>query len=268
MSSRRILNVSSKKKRNGMLSWTNTDAAGNSQNTAAGKANARGNIANVFLFCPTAMDLTTPSTHTVPQEAGRTSRVSYMRGFSEHIRIQTNSPIPWFHRRICFAHRGDSPFQRATLQDSPTQTYLPYVETSNGLERLWFNQTLNAMQNTINLQQGILFKGNSGVDWDDPLLAPIDTSRVDLKFDKTWTLKSGNQSGTVYERKLWHPMNKNIVYDDDESGVTEASSHFSVNSKQGMGDYYVMDIFSAGLGGSATDLVNVYANSTMYWHEK
>lgn len=63
-------------------------------------------------------------------------------------------------------------------------------------------------------------------------------------------------------------MNHNLVYDDDESGVAEASGHLSVSSKAGMGDYYIMDIFSAGLGAGASDLLNIYANSTLYWHEK
>jgi hypothetical protein len=26
-----------------------------------------------------------------------------------------------------------------------------------------------------------------------------------VKFDRTWTYKSGNASGTVRETKLWHP---------------------------------------------------------------
>lgn len=268
LTKKRILNTSSTKKRNGMLSWSNTTITGSSQTVQVGKANAVGTQTNIFLFCPTAMDLTSPSTHGVSQEAGRTSRVAYMRGFSEQLRIQTSSSIPWFHRRICFTHRGPSFFSTASSNDSPTQPYAPYVETTNGLERLWFNQVINNMPNTINNQQSILFKGASGQDWDDPILAPIDTSRVTVKFDKTWTLKSGNQSGTVYERKLWHPMNHNLVYDDDESGVTETSSHYSVASKPGMGDYYIMDILSAGLGGTTSDLCNIYSNSTMYWHEK
>ena len=269
MSTRALLNKTSHKKRNGMLSWSNTKADGTSQPiTAASSGYVNGNATGVFLFCPTAMDLTTPSTHTYPQEAGRTSRECYMKGFSEHLRLQTSSGIPWFHRRICFTSKGVSPFNTIAPSDTPVNNFTPYLETSNGLERLWFNEVINGMGNTLSAQYGILFKGQQNQDWNDLIVAPVDTSRVTLKFDKTWTLKSGNASGTIYERKLWHPMNKNLVYDDDETGVAEYSSHFSVNSKAGMGDYYIMDIFTAGLNATSTDQINVYANSTMYWHEK
>lgn len=191
-----------------------------------------------------------------------------MRGFAENLRIQTSSALPWFHRRICFTIKGNSPFNIAQTGDTPINPTLPYVETSAGLERLWLNQTVNSMGDTIAAQQDRLFKGVRLQDWNDLIVAPVDTSRVTLKFDKTWVIKSGNQSGTLTSRKLWHGMNKTIVYDDDESGVAEASSHFSVDSRAGMGDYYVYDIFQPGIGGTATDLISVISNSTMYWHER
>lgn len=268
MSTRTLLNKTSNKKRNGMLSFSNTSTSGTSQTITAATAWVNGNATGIFLFSPTCMDLTTPTSHVISQEAGRTSRVCFMRGFSEHLRIQTSSGLPWFHRRICFTFKGGSAFNTSVSTDTVTQGYNVYVETSNGLERLWLNQNVNAMGNTTAAQVGILFKGEKNQDWNDLILAPVDTSRVTLKFDKTWCIKSGNTVGTIAERKLWHPMNKNLVYDDDEAGVAEGSSHFSVDSKSGMGDYYIMDLFQAGLGGTATDQLNVYSNSTMYWHEK
>lgn len=63
-------------------------------------------------------------------------------------------------------------------------------------------------------------------------------------------------------------MNKNLVYDDDESGDQEATSYQSVESKAGMGDYYVLDLIQAGSGGGTGDVILVQANSTLYWHEK
>lgn len=270
MSKRRILNTTSTKKRNGMLSWSNTTGTGAVQTTGLGSLNAIGgtgnNIGAITMFCPTAMDLNASGSHTVTLESRRTATTCYMRGFSEHIRVQTSSGLPWFWRRICFTLKED--FQAAVGNDTPTNTYRPYVETSNGLERLWLNQTINAMPNTIADQQNVIFKGVAGVDWNDLIVAPVDTRRVSLKSDVTRTIKSGNQAGTVREFKLWHPMNKNLVYDDDENGVSENSLYFSVASKPGMGDYFIYDIFLPGLGSSATDIINVTANSTLYWHEK
>lgn len=272
MTRKSLLNVTSRKKRNGMLSWSNTTATGASQTTQVGSAfvsgaNA-GSSVGLFLFSPTAMDLTSPTSHIIAQDAGRTSRVCWMKGFSEHLRIQTSSPLPWFHRRICFTSKGPSPFSNNVTSDTPTQPYAPYIETSNGLERLWFNQVVNSMGNTSAAQLSLLFKGEVNKDWNDYILAPIDTSRVTLRYDKTWTIKSGNNTGNIVERKLYHPMNKTLVYDDDESGVAESSSHYSVDSRAGMGDYYIMDIIQPGIGATSTDLINIVANSTMYWHER
>lgn len=272
MSRKAVLNTTSKKKRNGMLSYSNTSSTGASQTVQVGSAFVNGASAGssvgLFLFSPTCMDLTSPTSHIVSQEAGRTSRVCYMKGFSEHLRIQTSSGLPWFHRRICFTAKGINPFNSVSTGDTPTNPYSVYVETSSGLERLWFNQNVNAMGNTSAAQLSILFKGVANQDWNDYILAPIDTSRITLKYDKTKVIKSGNASGALVERKLYHPMNHNLVYDDDEQGIAEASSHYSVDSKAGMGDYYILDIVQPGVGATSADTINIVANSTMYWHEK
>lgn len=63
-------------------------------------------------------------------------------------------------------------------------------------------------------------------------------------------------------------MNKNIVYDDDESAITETPDFYSVDSKAGMGDYYIMDIIQPGTGGSSTDLFRMEITASLYWHEK
>lgn len=253
-----------------MLSWSNTTGTGAVQTTGPGSLNAIGgtgnNIGAITLFCPTAMDLNSNGAHNVTLESRRTATTCYMRGFSEHLRIQTSSGLPWFWRRICFTLKNS--FVSSSAPDTPTNTYRPYVETTNGLERLWLNQTINAQPATISDQQSVIFKGVAGVDWNDLIVAPIDTRRITLKSDVTRTIKSGNAVGTVKEFKLWHPMNKNIIYGDDEDGVTEDSLYFSTTSKQGMGDYFIYDIFLPGLGSSNTDVINVSANSTLYWHEK
>lgn len=249
-----------------MLTYSNTTATGSPQAPALGVAYVAGNTTGRFLWQATAMDLNdnAGNPNLRINQAQRTSTVCYMKGLSEHIRIQTSSGVPWFHRRICFTFRGLNPFRNTVATEvSPVK-----IETSNGWQRLFNNIGVDSAAQTLAAREAYLFRGEIQRDWNDPIIAPTDPTRVDVKFDKTWTLKSGNQSGTVYERKLYHPMNQNLVYDDDEAGNVETTVDFSVNSKQGLGDYYVYDIISAGLGASATDLAAIYANSTLYWHEK
>lgn len=261
-----MLNTTSRKKRNGMLIWTNTGADGGSVSVQQKDLVVNGATNSFFVWNATAMNLDSVSLLRNP--ATRTATTCYMRGLSERLRIQTNSGLPWFHRRICVTTKGPNAFNAASAeagQSAPTQNY---VDTSNGIERLFFNIAVNATPAALSAIRALLFKGQAGVDWDDPIIAPVDTTRVTLRFDKTWTLHSGNTSGIVKERKLWHPMNHNLVYDDDENGETEVSSYYSVDSKAGMGDYYVIDIINPGSGSTSTDLLLLRDNATLYWHEK
>lgn len=254
-----------------MLSWSNTVSNGTSRPIAAGNAYVAGNTIGSFLWLATAQDLTdNGSRGTVAQVAQRTATVCYMRGLKENIRIQTSSGLPWFHRRICFTSKGSEPFITRAPNDTgtPPNPVTPYLETTGGMQRLWLNQAVNASDNTLAGRYGVLFKGTAGIDWNDVLTAPVDTARVTLKFDKTWTIRSGNANGTVAERKLWHAMNSNLVYDEDETGVAQTSEFRSVESKAGMGDYYVLDILFPGEAGTTTDFISLSSTSSLYWHEK
>lgn len=256
-----------------MMTWSNTANSGSGQAVSAGNLVVAGSIGSWSLWCATAMDLTLGNggSPSVVNEANRTLTTCYMRGLKENIRIQTSSGLPWFHRRVCFKYKGGpQPFDLKQTADTPSVLYQSYQDTSNGIERLLFNQFVNAQPNTISAQQAVIFRGSQGKDWDDPVLAPIDTTRVDLCYDKTRTYKSGNTAGTLKELKLWHPMNKNLTYDDDEDGDIELSggSYFSTQDKRGMGNYYILDIISPGAGASASDLLIMKCNSQLFWHEK
>ncbi|WGD01137.1 MAG: capsid protein [Genomoviridae sp.] len=270
MSRKRLLNITSRKKKNTMLVWSNTNnVTGASQATQPAPITANGNTAYRGFWIATAQDLTdqTGILGRVGEEAVRTATSCYMRGVAEHLRIQTSSALPWFWRRICFTYKGPELTNVSSL-DSPTSSIYAYLDTTSGMQRLGFNQNVANMPNTINNHDSIIFRGAKGLDWQDYIVAPVDNSRVSLKFDKTWTLRSGNQSGTVKEVKLWHPMNKTLMYGDDESGDLQATNYTSVSSKIGMGDYYIMDIIAPGQGGTASDLMVMVPNTTLYWHEK
>lgn len=252
-----------------MLTWSNTNVTdGTSRVPGPLPLTVSGSVGARVLWCATAQDLTYGTDLArVAQDAQRTSQTCYMRGLSEHLRIATSSSVPWLHRRICFTWKGGN-FVSFSPADSPANPPATYLENSAGLVRLAFNANVNNQVNTINNNEGIIFKGASGVDWNDPIIAPLDTRRITVKFDKTWTIRSNNERGIVTERKLWHPMGHNIVYDDDETGGTEQTSYISVDSKAGMGDYYIYDIIQGGPNAAATDLLQINFCSSLYWHEK
>lgn len=271
MTKKRILNLTSRKKRNGMLTVTTSGSAGTPITPAIGPTFVNGVDGGYYLWCATAQINTGAASapNPITADSARTSETCYMRGLSEHLRVQTSSGVPWFHRRICFATRSTL-FRQGLASDSPTNTIQPYYnDSARGIQRWAQNQTNNNSSATVANWNGVIFKGSEGADWNDRIVAPVDTTRVDLKFDKTWTLTSGNANGTVKERKLWHRMNKNLTYDDDEVGDRESdTSYFSVTDKRGMGDYYVLDIIQAGTGATTSDLMRMTFNSTLYWHEK
>lgn len=149
-----------------------------------------------------------------------------------------------------------------------TINYPGYIESSDGYTRAWINAQVNNDTAALANFQGILFQGKQNVDWSDFNNAKVDTTRVDLKYDKTRIIQSGNDTGVFKKYPHWFPMNKNLVYDDDEAGDTKESSNFSVTDKRGMGDYIIFDIFSSHAAATGSDILRVQSESTLYWHER
>lgn len=279
MSTKSILNKTSKKKRNTMLSWSNTNPGGAVQALAAGPTTIAGSASGLTLgilhFRPTAMDLASfqggPNQYVDVSQ--RTSTTCFMRGLAENVRIETNTGTPWFHRRICLTSR-DRDFTLLNSGDTPGTERINYaggaVKSNNGFQRLAANIQLEGTSFAATLTQwtNLLFKGEQGKDWDELITAPLDTTRVSVKYDKTWVYKSGNERGILKETKLWHPMNKNLVYADDETGATMFTTTSSVTDNRGMGDYHIFDLFGQGSSGSNADLLKIRFTSSMYWHEK
>lgn len=197
-------------------------------------------------------------------ESTRSATSCYMRGLSETVSLVPNNSIEWQWRRVCFTYRG------------PNLTNIAIPATgnaANGWQRLISNygnsgSGTTAQNNFVAAVTGILFKGAIGVNWSDFFLAHTDNRRCEVRYDKTRYLKSGNANPVSYNYKMWHGMNKTLVYDDDEAGPAESSSPLSVADKRGMGDYYVIDFFRPIGSTSASDTLQMVANSTLYWHER
>jgi len=270
MSRKGILNVTSRKKQDNMLSFANTNSSGASVSAVAvGGLYVNGTTPYAMtVFCPTARSLTTGgATNLLVDQADRTSTTCYIRGYRENLRIQTSSPLPWLWRRIVFTTKGPT-FYLGSTADTPTIKFTPYADTSIGMSRLWFNLQVNNSPATIKQMNTIIFKGQQDQDWNDVITAKVDPSRISVMSDRTVPIKTGNSNGHFSERKLWYPVNKNLVYDDDESGAAVASTYYSTDAKPGMGDMYVVDYISPGVGATGSDVINFNATATMYWHEK
>ncbi|QHT64464.1 capsid protein [Citrus Tunisia genomovirus 1a] len=266
MTRRKILNISSRKKRNNMLTVANTDPSGNLTPLAIKPLNINGTQTGFVLWNATAMNISRDAgLNTINDESARTAQLCYMRGLKESIRIQTSSGIPWFHRRIVF--RTTNPLIASG------QTFVDGSGTSNtnGMQRLQLNLTIatsSDAQATYSAVREELFRGMEGTDWNDTLTAKVDTTRVRVMYDRSRVMQSGNASGLVRLFKHWIPMNKNLMYEDDEAGESKASLYTSSEGLQGMGNCMVLDIYKPGAGSAVADQLRVETESTLYWHER
>lgn len=271
MSKRRILNITAEKKRDTMLCYTNSTADSQSgdttySGTAAAVVTGGQDATNAatFLWCATARDNTISNSNdkgTKYDSSTRTSTTPYMVGLKEAIEIQVSTGMPWQWRRICFTFKG--PLGLTYDQGTSIAT-----ETSSGWMRV-VNQISGVVgggEQYILFEK--LFKGQNTQDWNDVMTAKVDNTRVTLKYDKTITLASGNEDGFIRKYNRWHPMNKTLVYDDDELGGGKNSRTLSTEGRAGMGDYYVVDMFRARTGSSTSDLLSLRPQATLYWHEK
>lgn len=173
MTKRKILNTTSRKKRNGMLTFSNSTNAGVlatiSQSPLTIAGSPTGNNLGYVHFRPTAMDLSDNgvAANTVSQQSQRTASTCFMRGLSENIRIETSSGNPWFHRRICFTSR-DARFILKSASDAAgtdrAAAASGAIETSSGWQRLAANMHLDTLSNTISTFNEVLFKGAQGLD--------------------------------------------------------------------------------------------------------
>lgn len=188
----------------------------------------------------------------------RTNTNCYMRGLKERLEIKTNSPLSWQWRRICFTIKGDT----LNFGNEDPATSEVARQISSGMQRL---QTID--DGTISRAANLVFKGTNGADWTNHFIAPIDKTRVTVYSDTTRVIRSGNGQGTIQMYKRWYPMNKMLYYDDEEAGDQMNPAMFSVESKAGMGDFYIYDIYYPN-GGTSTDTLSVDIEARLYWHEK
>lgn len=192
-------------------------------------------------------------------QATRTSNVCFMRGLKERIQVQTNDGTPWQWRRICFTMKG------YRLINNDQGGFRLAINTTSGIARVVNSWAGTAIGSAL---VDLIFDGKNGQDWTSPFAAKVDRDLISVKYDKTRIIQSGNANGVMRNYNIWHAMNHNLNYADEEAGDTETYSQFSVEGKQGMGDYYVIDIIAAGSASTSANQMTFDPRSTLYWHEK
>lgn len=221
---------------------------------------ATGNITTMLVWCPTARDRTNGGDTNARNL--RTSDVCFMRGLKEKVNVvnfqdsTAGQAANWKWRRVCFTAKG---LWQALGTSAIAQ------ETSNGWVRFLADQGAATFGSVL---RDIMFKGVQDTDWNDIMNAPLDNGRITVKYDVTRTLNTGSGAKKFWNYNIWHPMNKNLVYDNDEAGGSEDNLHvYSTLSKNGMGDYLVVDILQCAQN-NANDQLMFSPEATLYWHEK
>lgn len=268
---KRMLNVTSRKKRDEMQPLSDINPTDRKSETftnsgAEFTAGADRNPVQMLWLATGRSGETAPGVlGTILESATRTAQTCFMRGLSERIDVETNDGNAWLWRRIVFRMKGLRLFDVG--QDNAPLRELYFRNGTDGYARLatdWFGTSAASTLNAI------VFKGVEGDDWSFTRIeqAQVDTKRVSVMYDKVIKIASGNEAGVTRQYKMWHPMNKNLVYNDDETGASEVTSHFSTEGKPGMGDVYVMDIIRPNGFADTTAQIRWTPQAALYWHEK
>ena len=250
---RRILQVASRKKQDTMLSGLGTDTAGTVQlEIGIGAADDPQFIA----ACMTYMRRTNGADDMVRQ-----NKEIYFVGWKDIWRFHITGGSAFIWRRIVFSSYEQ--FEFSSLPGNGVQGYMRNIQP-NGIP------TTGGDIDMIDE----LFSGTKGIDWADPMTAPVDNHRVRVMSDRKMTLLPRNDTGYETEQRRWHSVKKRLVYDDDEIGDDmegEApgtnSSPWSAEQRGSVGNIYCVDFFDS-MGTDNTDRLRIRVESKRYWHER
>ncbi|AMH87659.1 capsid protein [Pacific flying fox faeces associated gemycircularvirus-1] len=255
LSRRRILNIASIKKHDNMMPYVRTPE---------GPANA-GPITTgtgfTSLFMPSARVLAQSS----EGEASRERQQIYAVGYKETCQVDILGGGVWKWRRVVFTYKGD------WLYSGDVTWTEPWYDKSTDpaatdMTRLIAQPTTDQLTRI----KAILWDGGEGVDWQSEFTAKVDTQRVTPLYDRTITFNPRNESGYSRTFKIWHPIRKNIMYQDDEDGISRSSGFYtSTDGKPGVGDVYVYDIAYLVVPATTGNAAMTFnPEGTFYWHER
>lgn len=269
MTKRKLINVMSRKKRDSMLSGAFEGSNPSPESPVTGgtpllmnQTNPNGRVHMTFA--------NVSHRYLVPNNAAyrsfRTDTRTYVKGLSQTYTIIPSSSTCWWHRRILFASK--ELFTTVEVQQSVGAQSFPGD-----------NATILRMRDLGNISSGPyndlrndvlvkLFSGTGGIDWVSPFRAKTDKTRVTVLSDRSFNYSSANEAPKPVIRKMYDAINKTIVYDDDENGLSMTPSPLSVDSKSGLGNIYLVDFFFCPAPDEEEDSLTVSSQATYYWHEK
>lgn len=260
-----ILNLTAKKKRDTMAPNVNYPPATDGIRALTIQASP---TATFIIWSPTQRQLREifpTDKGSVP--SGREETSCYIVGLKEKLSIATSSGVPWKWRRIVFTHKGELPLGE---QFEGPRTYSTITDA---IGRDTYYRTMSPLPtNSVVPLVEYIFRGDGNTtlglaDWTDVMTAPMDTTRIKVMNDGVTHIRSGNQSGVLKTYNRWHPVRKNLVYGDEEIGNQVLSSAYSTQGRPGIGDIYVLDIFTS-LSDSTSDTLSITTTATQYWHER
>lgn len=210
------------------------------------------------IFCPTARAPAQDSTFKA--ESYRERSLTYARGYKEKVNIQISDGI-WKWRRIVFHMKG-TPWGFVTNSSSLNEILTYYESPGSGMMRAI---PLFGTQFSPDPVEQTLFDGAKGVDWVDVFSAKVDTSFVNVVSDRTINLNNSSGEGQALTKNCWYPLNKSLLYSDDEYGKGTTTQYFATQGKIGMGNLFVYDTWECVVGAGQ---LRFSPEGTYYWHER
>lgn len=226
----------------------------------------QGNRTAMTFHCVTGRNFTNTG---LPTQ--RSSDTCFIKGFKDSYSITSNSGVPWRHRRIVFSVRNNLIFR--TQDETPGSgggfRWTPILQNGGDYYRNMIDISYNSYASVRDYLISFLFEGDIGKDWSSYTNAKVATKRLTLHSDRTVLLNAGSERGVTRFTRRYDSFNKNMYYDTDEIGSDEKGSiPFASNSVHGLGDVYIVDLFTPHGFGNAGDRLMVDTQSTFYWHEK
>jgi hypothetical protein len=250
MTSRRVRNIASRKKHDTQLGASSSGA--NPVQLHAGN--------NYYLWSPSYLEQQDESYDYV-----RNAQNVFFRGVQDRVFLSAAFAFTW--RRVCF-------FSYEQLVAG-----IPFfVDPSNEEDPHIVRRPLREI-NPKNASDFFAYawKGTVGVDFSENTRwnAPLDDKLLTIVYDRSCTINpnyaapQGATFGKSMTRKMWHPVNKTIMYTDKENGSTPQTTGWSSMSPNSPGNFYILDIFSTGqdLPGDTTGVGEFGSEATVYWHE-
>lgn len=219
---------------------------------------------SAFVITPTGGEITAllwaasfRKNQPAPNKQTRTAKEIFLKGFRDDVQIETGSGMAWEWRRIVFS-------VKTLARHSDAPLYVAY-DPAYGYMRALRHVAPGAYRTAL---ESILFAGSDPHDWLTPMAAKVDVNAVTLHSDKVMNIRSGNNGGIIGKYKHYHPINKRMVYADSEDGGQTIWENFTTDSKEGLGDVYILDYLRPTVFAVDSDQLLFRPNATMYWHER